>query len=101
MAAYYAMKIIKELDLKLSKKVRFVVGSDEESGWGDMAYYFEHEEEPDFGFSPHAEFPIINGEKGNVSLALRFKGDNAGDYVLKSFVSGLRENMVPGTANLT
>lgn len=36
--------------------------------------------------------------KGNVSLALRFKGDNAGDYVLKSFVSGLRENMVPGTA---
>ena len=44
MAAYYAMKIIKELDLKLSKKVRFVIGSDEESGWGDMAYYFQHEE---------------------------------------------------------
>lgn len=63
-----------------------------------MAYYFEHEEEPDFGFSPDAEFPIINGEKGNVSFALRFKGDNAGDYVLKSFTSGLRENMVPGTA---
>ena len=31
MAAYYAMKIIKELDLKLSK-VRFVVGSDEAAG---------------------------------------------------------------------
>ncbi|MDA3974100.1 dipeptidase PepV [Enterococcus thailandicus] len=98
MAAYYAMKIIKDLDLKLSKKVRFVVGSDEESGWGDMAYYFEHEEEPDFGFSPDAEFPIINGEKGNVSLGLHFQGNNGGDYVLKSFTSGLRENMVPGTA---
>ena len=101
MAAYYAMKIIKDLDLELSKKVRFVVGSDEESGWADMAYYFEHEEEPDFGFSPDAEFPIINGEKGNVSFALRFQGDNAGDYVLKTFTSGLRENMVPGTATAT
>ena len=29
----------------------------------------EHEEEPDFGFSPDAEFPIINGEKGNVSFS--------------------------------
>ena len=39
MAAYYGMKIIKELGLPLSKKIRFVVGSDEESGWGDMDYY--------------------------------------------------------------
>lgn len=98
MAAYYALKIIKELNLPLSKKVRFVVGSDEESGWGDMNYYFQHEEKPDFGFSPDAEFPIINGEKGNVTLKLHFKGENAGEFTLHSFTSGLRENMVPGTA---
>jgi dipeptidase PepV len=98
MAAYYALKIIKELELPLSKKVRFVVGSDEESGWGDMDYYFKHEEAPDFGFSPDAEFPIINGEKGNVSLYARFKGSNTGSYTLESFTAGLRENMVPGTA---
>lgn len=101
MAAYYAMKIIKDLDLKLSKKVRFVVGSDEESGWGDMNYYFQHEEKPDFGFSPDAEFPIINGEKGNISMGLNFQGTNGGDYTLTSFTSGLRENMVPGTADAT
>ncbi|MBP2099604.1 dipeptidase PepV [Enterococcus rivorum] len=98
MAAYYAMKIIKDLELPLSKKVRFVVGSDEESGWGDMDYYFQHEEAPDFGFSPDAEFPIINGEKGNVSIYAHFKGTNSDEYVLESFESGLRENMVPGTA---
>lgn len=98
MAAYYAMKIIKELGLPLSKKVRFVVGSDEESGWGDMDYYFQHEQAPDFGFSPDAEFPIINGEKGNVSFAPQFTGTNEGDYVLEEFTAGLRENMVPGTA---
>ncbi|HER5276746.1 TPA: Sapep family Mn(2+)-dependent dipeptidase, partial [Streptococcus pyogenes MGAS9934] len=42
MACYYALKIIKELGLPVSKKVRFIVGTDEESGWGDMDYYFAH-----------------------------------------------------------
>ncbi len=97
-AAYYGLKIIKELGLPLSKKIRFVVGSDEESGWGDMDYYFEHEDKPDFGFSPDAEFPIINGEKGNVSIALHLAGGNDGSYVLENFAAGLRANMVPGTA---
>ena len=58
-AAYYAVKIIKELGLPISKKIRFVFGTDEESGWGDMDYYFEHEEKPDFGFSPDAYFPSM------------------------------------------
>ena len=77
----------------------YAVGSDEESGWGDMDYYFQHEEAPDFGFSPDAEFPIINGEKGNVTIRLTFRGGNGADYKLESFKSGLRENMVPGTAD--
>lgn len=98
MAAYYGLKIIKELGLPLSKRIRFVVGSDEESGWGDMDYYFEHEEKPDFGFSPDAEFPIINGEKGNISLLTHFGTSNEGSYQLLDFKSGLRPNMVPGAA---
>ncbi|AYW47501.1 dipeptidase PepV [Tetragenococcus osmophilus] len=99
MAAYYAMKIIKELDLPLSKKIRFVVGSDEESGWGDMDHYFEKESTPDFGFSPDAEFPIINGEKGNVSIQVHIGVGNEGNYTLESFQGGLRDNMVPTSAS--
>ena len=52
-ACYYGLKIIKELGLSTSKKVRFIVGTDdEESGWADMDYYFEHVglAKPDFGF---------------------------------------------------
>lgn len=97
-AAYYAMKIIKDLNLPLSKKIRFVIGSDEESGWGDMDHYFKTETAPDFGFSPDAEFPIINGEKGNISMRLQTAGTNGTDYILEYFQAGLRENMVPGTA---
>ena len=63
MAAYYALKIIKELGLPVSRRVRFIIGTDEESGWKCMDRYFQTEEMPDFGFSPDATFPIINGEK--------------------------------------
>ena len=74
------LKIIKELGLPTSKRVRFIVGTDEESGWADMDYYFEHVglAKPDFGFSPDAEFPIINGEKGNITEYLHFAGENTG-----------------------
>lgn len=100
LACYYGLKIIKELGLPTSKKVRFIVGTDEESGWADMDYYFEHVglPLPDFGFSPDAEFPIINGEKGNITAYLHYAGDNGGAVTLHSFKGGLRENMVPESA---
>ncbi|MDN6277296.1 MAG: dipeptidase PepV [Lactococcus lactis] len=99
-ACYYALKILKELNLPLSKKIRFIVGTNEETGWADMDYYFEHCELPlpDFGFSPDAEFPIINGEKGNITEYLHFAGKNDGEVVLHSFKAGLAENMVPESA---
>lgn len=51
-----------------NKKVRFIVGTDEEADWTGMHRYFEVEPAPTFGFSPDAEFPVINGEKGQVSM---------------------------------
>ena len=100
MAAYYALKIIKELGLPVSRRVRFIIGTDEESGWKCMDRYFQTEEMPDFGFSPDATFPIINGEKGILSLHYDIPGGAAeGDYQLLSFDAGLRENMVPQDAH--
>lgn len=99
MAGYYAIKIIRDLGLPVSKRVRMIIGTDEESGWQCMTHYLKHEEMPDFGFSPDADFPIINGEKGNQSLYVRFRGDVAGGKnQLVSFDAGLRENMVPQDA---
>lgn len=99
MAAYYALKIIKELNLPLKKQVHFIVGTDEESDWTGMDRYLEVEKTPDFGFSPDAEFPIINGEKGIVSFQLNVKPQTQSDQPkLLRFESGLRDNMVPQTA---
>lgn len=101
-AAYYALKIIKDLGLPVSKKVRYIIGTDEESGWYCMDRYQANEKMPDFGFSPDAQFPIINGEKGIATFLLTFPNlDTKGEVELKAFHSGLASNMVPGNASAT
>ncbi|MFK8243419.1 MULTISPECIES: dipeptidase PepV [unclassified Facklamia] len=94
-AAYFAIKLLRELGYEFNQRVHLIVGTDEESGWQCMDYYFQHAEMPDFGFSPDAVFPIINGEKGNVSFTLSLAPKaQAGEQQLVSFEGGLRENMV-------
>lgn len=100
-AAYYAIKIIKELGLPTSKKLRLIIGTDEESGWKCMDRYMSVEQTPDFGFSPDADFPIINGEKGILTLYTHFdKVQTESATQLVSFHAGLRENMVPQDATV-
>ena len=98
MAAYYALKTLKDQGVHFNKKVRFIVGTDEEADWTGMNRYFEVEPSPTFGFSPDAEFPVINGEKGQVSMLLDLPGGNGDGDLLKSFDAGLRFNMVPREA---
>ncbi|WP_099351938.1 dipeptidase PepV [Fredinandcohnia onubensis] len=100
MAAYYAMKIVKELDLPLSKRVRMIIGTDEESDWRCVDHYFKHEEMPTMGFAPDADFPIIYAEKGIADFDLVQKPGQAsgGELRLESFSSGRRYNMVPDFA---
>lgn len=98
MAAYYALKIIKDLDLPVNKKIRIIIGTDEESEWQGLAHYLENEQMPDLGFSPDGNFPIINGEKGNYEIDIETKASNEGDLKLVLFEAGLRSNMVPQDA---
>lgn len=94
-AAYFAIKLLRDLGIEFKQRVHLIVGTDEESGWQCMDYYFKHAEMPDFGFSPDAVFPIINGEKGNVSFTVNYESKPAkGSLQLLSFEGGLRENMV-------
>lgn len=53
------MKIVKDLQLPLSKNVRMIIGTDEESEWRCVDHYFKHEKMPELGFAPDADFPII------------------------------------------
>ncbi|TLF38230.1 dipeptidase PepV [Lacticaseibacillus zeae] len=102
-AAYYALKLVRDLGLPINKKIHFILGTDEESDWVGMHRYLESEPAPDFGFSPDAEFPIINGEKGIASFKIVQKPVAAAEaqLTLNEFSAGIRPNMVPQEAKAT
>ena len=95
LAAMFAMKAIREAGIPLKKSIRMILGCDEESGWEDMAYYGEHEQIPDIGFSPDASFPLINTEKGMLVLELRAPAARSGLKILE-LSTGDRINVIPG-----
>lgn len=97
-AAWLAMKMVKDAGIQLDKRVRLIIGTDEESGFRCVKQYFKEEEMPDIGFAPDADFPIINAEKGISTLRFSFQSDNTEKKELISFESGERKNMVPDFA---
>ncbi|ARJ29476.1 dipeptidase PepV [Staphylococcus lugdunensis] len=101
-AAYYAIKILNDMNVDWKKRIHMIIGTDEESDWKCTERYFQTEEMPTLGFAPDAEFPAIHGEKGitTFDLVQQLKSDDQDepDYELLSFKSGQRYNMVPDFA---
>ncbi|MCF8008782.1 MAG: dipeptidase PepV [Halanaerobiales bacterium] len=104
-ASLYALKAIIDSDIKLNKRVRLIVGTDEESGWEGLKYYFKQEEVPDIAFSPDAGYPVIHAEKGILIFDLNFELDidenisnqSGYKYEVVSLKGGNAPNMVPDT----
>lgn len=96
-AAMYAVKALLDAGVKFGKRVRFIIGGDEENLWRCIAKYTENGEEiPSMGFTPDSSFPVTNAEKSLVQFYLRGKGSK--DLSLN--ISGTL-NAVPGVANYT
>jgi len=99
-AALYAMKIVKDLNIKLNKKVRLILGTNEESGMASLNYYFKKEKMPELAFSPDATFPAIHAEKGILDLKFSadLKEENKEGLKLEKIKGGNAANMVPDYA---
>ncbi|MGM0601738.1 MAG: dipeptidase PepV [Bacillota bacterium] len=95
-AALYALKIVDELEVKLNKKVRLILGTNEESGMKGIDYYLKKEKMPDLAFSPDATFPAIHAEKGILDLEFSYPLKKSSSNVqLLSIEGGNARNMVP------
>ncbi len=97
-AVLYGMKAIKDSGIKLSKRVRLILGTDEESSrWAGIKYYLSKEEIPNFGFTPDSNFPVIHAEMGILifDLIKKIKAGTTGAVSLKSIKGGNAPNMVP------
>ncbi len=85
LAALYALYAIKECRLKLSKPVRIIFGTDEESGFDDVRYYLEKEKPPILGFTPDCKYPVVYGERGRANIQFEI------DYDDKNYKSAANE----------
>lgn len=100
LCALYAMRAVRDAGVELRDGVRLILGCDEETGMSDMRHYAARTKLPDYGFSPDAEFPVINIEKGGLGLLLSAftGGEGEADLPVYSLYAGERPNVVPGIA---
>ncbi len=100
-SALYAMKLLKDAGIPINKRIRLILGTNEETGWKGINYYMDREETPTMGFTPDADFPAIHGEMGILifDLVKSFKDriEDGGIEVLK-IKGGNAPNMVPDYA---
>lgn len=90
----YAVKALLDSGVDFKKRIRFIIGGDEENLWRCISKYRENNEEiPTMGFTPDSSFPVTNAEKSLVQFYLKGKGNS--DINLK--ISGAL-NAVPGEA---
>lgn len=99
MAALFAMKAVNDLGIKLSKNCRLILGTDEECGSSDLKYYFSKNPVPKYAFTPDANFPVTNGEKGRFTKNFCKKTNTENDdKKLVSINAGVAANAVPSFA---
>lgn len=93
-AAFFAALELLDEGRKPKKRLRFILGTNEESGWKCMDAYRAREEMPAEGFSPDADFPVINCEKGVAFFSAELPLPKGLIYLN----SGTRANIVPDHA---
>lgn len=73
---------------------RALLGSDEEVGMTDVHHYLEGHPQPAFLFTPDAEFPVCNAEKG--LFGATFASDAIKDGRILSWSGAAATNAIPG-----
>lgn len=75
-ASMIAMKVIRDLGIPLNKRIRLIMGTNEESGSKCLEYYVEKEGDVTYGFTPDGDFPGVYGEKGMIHATYRSHNTN-------------------------
>ena len=100
-AGLYAMDLVRKSGVPLRKRVRLLMGCNEETGSKCMEHYNEVEEPITAGFTPDGYFPGIFGEKGGCGMLVTSKKTGIlsmnGGFVSNA-VCNRCTTTIPGTA---
>jgi len=98
-AAMYAMYCARDLCPEPKHGFRIILGSAEETGFDDIVKYLSKIEPPPNVFSPDAEFPLINTEKGRFTPFFGASWDKDASLPrIVSITGGKTMNIVPNRA---
>ncbi|WP_051600741.1 Sapep family Mn(2+)-dependent dipeptidase [Eubacterium sp. AB3007] len=100
LAAFYAMKALKDAGYEPRRRIRLILGLDEETGMTGMRHYLEQEGPPDIGFTPDGDFPVDSGEMGMIvcELARKLSRGPTKGLALTRLSGGNSPTMVPDRA---
>ena len=93
----YALKALKDEGFTPGKRIKLIVGCNEESGWGCIEHYNKVAKMPETGISPDADFPVIYAEKGIMQIKLRLPANDK----FTSLKGGEAANMVCAYCEVT
>ncbi len=87
----YALKALKDEGILPQRKIKLIVGCNEEAGWKCIEHYNQVAQMPEEGFTPDANFPVIYAEKGILHFTLSIPMEDA---PMSALNAGERVNMV-------
>lgn len=98
-AALFALAALRDTGLPIKRRIRVLLGCNEETGSADVKYYLAHGgETPVMGFTPDGEYPVINGEKGIINATFSKTYTQDGPLKLVELKGGSAPNVVPSYA---
>lgn len=101
LASLYACLALRNLGLLPENSVKLIFGCAEETGSSDLKHYFKTEKSAPNTFTPDADFPVYNGEKGryvpNFSMSCEYESGAR----VTAFQCGNAPNIVPEKARCT
>jgi succinyl-diaminopimelate desuccinylase len=94
-ASLWALKILSDENHRLSRRIRIIFGTNEESGFRGIKWYAANEETPVAGFTPDIPEGIVHAEKGGLHIRIDVPVRDKGAIDLASFQAGEAVNIVP------
>ena len=90
----YALHAVKEAGIPLKRRVRILMGCDEEVDWACINRYKQTEPEPDLAFTPDGDYPVVHSEMSicHAEYTLKLTGSDV------RIDCGIASNVVPGEA---
>lgn len=95
-ASIFALAAVKASGLGFKRKVRIILGCNEETNMGCIKHYLANGRIPELSFSPDGEYPLTNSEKSILHCTYKAKFNSHINMNV-----GEAPNVVPGQASCT